>query len=223
MTGFAIRYGVLPKLVDPSALVDEGLPEAGGYLAVGRFSYLAVAGGPLAETLICRSGTVTVRQRDAVRIEADLVAVLDGRLAERRIEPTTLPFDFVGGYLGDVAGPSDSVWTFVDRLIAFDHQDQRTYLLAVEDGRPGVRAAADYWIVDTLRRLRWLPESSAASGASRARRYRTQLAVGESCGRLLLETPSGEGYLGLAGVLELAVPEPVELPAPKPIVLSVAG
>lgn len=222
MTRFAVRYGVLPKLVDLAALLGGGLPEAGGWLATDRFSYLTVTGGPLAETLVCRAGTVTVRERDAVRIEADLVAVLDGRLAERRIEPTTLPFDFVGGYLGDLTGPADSVWTFVDRLIAFDHQEQRTYLLAVEDGRSGVRAAADYWIADTLRRLRWLPGGAAdvVPDARPVRRYRTQLAVGESCGRLLLETPSGEGYLGLAGVLELAVPEPIAPPAP--IALSAA-
>jgi len=207
MTGFAIRYGVLPKLVD-AAVVRE-LPEAGGWLDGARFSYLVVTGGPLAETLTCR---------------ADLVSVLDGRLAERRIEPTTLPFDFVGGYLGDVAGPSDSVWTFADRLIAFDHQDRRTYLLAVQDGRSWVRAAADCWIADMLHRLRWLPEEAAVSDARPVRRYRAQLAVGESCGRLLLETQSAEGYLGLAGVMELAVPEPAELPAPQPTVaLSAAG
>jgi len=228
MTRFAIRYGVLPTLVDVTALLDGALPEAAGWLPADgeRFGYLAVTGGPLAETLTCRAGTVTVRERDTVRIEADLVAVLDGRLAERRIGPTTLPFDFVGGYLGDLTGPADSVWTFVDRLIAFDQQDQRTYLLAVEDGRSGVRAAADYWIADTLRRLRWLPADSAdvPPHPRRVRRYRAQLAVGESCGRLLLETQPGEGYLGLAGVLELTVPEPVELPAPRPAVqLSAAG
>ena len=227
MTGFAIRYGVLPKLVDISALLDGGLPEADGWLAADgdRFGYLAVSGGPLTETVTCRAGIVTVRERDTVRIEADLVAVLDGRLAERRIQPTTLPFDFVGGYLGDVAGPADSVWTFVDRLIAFDHQDQRTYLLAVEDGRSRVRSAADYWIADTLLRLRWLPDGSAAAVPELrpVRRYRTQLAMGESCGRLLLETQSGEGYLGLAGVMELAVPEPAELPSPQPVALSAAG
>jgi hypothetical protein len=230
MTRFAIRYGVLPRLVDVTTLLDGGLSEAAGWLPADgeRFGYLAVTGGPLAETLTCRAGTVTVRERNTVRIEADLVAVLDGRLAERRIEPTTLPFDFVGGYLGDLAGPADSVWTFVDRLIAFDHQDQRSYLLAVEDGRSGVRAAADYWIADTLRRLRWLP-AGAADGSPeprRVRRYRAQLAVGESCGRLLLETQpgEGEGYLGLAGVLELTVPEPIELPAPRPAVaLSAVG
>ncbi len=227
MTRFAIRYGVLPRLVDVTALLDGALPEAAGWLPADgeRFGYLAVAGGPLAETLTCRAGTVTVRERDTVRIEADLVAVLDGRLAERRIEPTMLPFDFVGGYLGDLTGPTESVWTFVDRLIALDHQDQRTYLLTVEDGRSGVRAAADYWIADTLRRLRWLPVGAAAvPDPRRVRRYRAQLAVGESCGRLLLETQPGEGYLGLAGVMELTVPEPVELPGPQPAVrLSVAG
>lgn len=228
MTRFAIRYGVLPKLVDLTALLDGGLPEADGWLPAdgGRFGYLAVAGGPLAETLSCRAGTVTVRERDAVRIEAELVALLDGRLAERRIEPTTLPFDFVGGYLGDLAGPADSVWTFVDRLIAFDHQDQRTYLVAVEDGRSGVRAAADYWIADTLRRLRWLPGSAVAAvpDARPVRRYRSQLAVGESCARLLSETQPGTGYLGLAGVMELTVPEPVALPASQPAVaLSAVG
>ena len=206
MTRFAIRYGVLPKLVDVAALRE--LPEAGGWLAGDRFGYLAVTGGPLAETLTCR---------------ADLVSVLDGRLAERRIEPPTLPFDFVGGYLGQVDGPSDSVWTFVDRLIAFDHQDRRTYLLAVQDGRSWVRAAADCWIADMVHRLRWLPEGAVAHDAWPVRRYRTQLATGESCARLLLETQSGQGYLGLAGVMELAVPEPAELPERQPsVVLSAA-
>lgn len=52
--------------------------------------------------------------------------------------------------------PPDAMWMFADRIVAVDHQADLTYLLAVEDGRIGVRAAADAWIVNTMRRMRRL-------------------------------------------------------------------
>lgn len=153
-----------------------------------RFSFLGDDRGPLSETVISSGGTVRVRDRRGVRVESgDLSGVLDARLADRWIGPTCLPFEFVGGYVGysrpergrthDVEpavpatrnpGPAairkpDAIWMFADRIVVVDHQAGLTYLLAVEDGRLGVRIAADAWIVDTMRRMHGLPPQLPAA------------------------------------------------------------
>ncbi|MBV9821289.1 MAG: hypothetical protein JO144_03525 [Actinobacteria bacterium] len=178
---FAVRYGLVPRALDTQAVYDglyaaspasfwldsnsAGNPSA-------RFSFLGDDRGPLSEILTGSGGAVSVRDRRGVRAESgDLSGVLDARLAGRRIGPTCLPFDLVGGYVG-YSGPErgwvrdldpfaqgnpDARWMFADRIVVVDHQAGVTYLVAVEDGRVGVRIAADAWIVDTMRRVRGLP------------------------------------------------------------------
>jgi len=146
-----------------------------------RFSFLGDDQGPLSETVICNGG-VSIRDRRGVRAESgDLFGVLATRLADRRIGPTCLPFTFVGGYVG-YCGPAgrvpdaelsvaaarypDAMWMFADRIVVVDHLAGLTYLLAVEDGRTGVRVAADAWIVDTMRRIRDLPSHQHTGAGS---------------------------------------------------------
>ncbi len=193
---FAIRYGLVRGALDTQAVFD-GLyasSPASFWLdsnQAGRFSFLGDDRGPLSETLIGRGGTVTVRDRQGDRVEpGEVFAVLDARLAERRIAATSLPFDFVGGYVGYAsvargsgvvaAGqPPEAMWLFADRIVAVDHEAELSYVLAVEDGRIGIRAAADAWIVETMRSL--VSYRLAAAGAQPTR---SALGAPLSAGRL---------------------------------------
>ena len=80
--------------------------------------------------------------------------------------PTTCPFDFNCGFVGyfgyelkadcegDAAHRSpmpDAAFVFADRLIAFDHLEQRTYVLCVTE--PAATEEAERWLDETSRRL----------------------------------------------------------------------
>jgi para-aminobenzoate synthetase len=99
---------------------------------------------------------------------------LDGELRRSRIDGTGLPFGFAGGYVGyfgyemkaecgagqaHVADTPDSAWMFADRFIAIDHEKQRTYLVAVDDGTPGPDRASSprRWIDDAAARVSEVP------------------------------------------------------------------
>lgn len=145
-----------------SSRVEEGL---------SRFSFMGDSTGPLSETLTYQAGSkvVTVRDADGLRVESgDIFEVLDRHLAERRIEAPDLPFDLTGGYVGyfgyeikaDCGGRQvhqaetiDATWIFADRLIAVDHQDDKTYVLAVyQDTEDGALQAKE-WLATFSNRL----------------------------------------------------------------------
>jgi para-aminobenzoate synthetase len=89
-----------------------------------------------------------------------------------RLVSDELPFDFNGGFAGylgyelkadcggEAAHPSampDAAFVFADRLIAFDHVERTTYVLALADDSPGTAEEAERWIRDTSLRLVSLP------------------------------------------------------------------
>ncbi|MEV4646752.1 aminodeoxychorismate synthase component I [Saccharopolyspora sp. NPDC049357] len=130
-----------------SSRVEEGL---------SRFSFLGDDSGPLSETLVYRVGSG----------DEPVLDRLQGELARREIEAPPLPFDFTGGYVGyfgyelkaDCGSPNrhrsptpDAVWIFADRFVAVDHQQQRTYLVALSEGED--RSGAVDWLADTAARL----------------------------------------------------------------------
>ncbi|CCH32297.1 aminodeoxychorismate synthase component I [Actinosynnema sp. NPDC047251] len=118
---------------------------------LSRFSFLGDTSGPLSEVLTCRtgSGVVEVRDADGVRlVPGGMFDVLEQRLRDRRTPDTDLPFDLTGGYVGyfgyelkaecrgaarHTAETPDAAWMFADRVIAVDHQEGLTYLVAVHD------------------------------------------------------------------------------------------
>ncbi|MFE9093595.1 aminodeoxychorismate synthase component I [Streptomyces sp. NPDC007264] len=136
-----------------SSRVEEGL---------SRFSFLGDTSGPLSEVLTYRTGSGTVEVRDAngVRlVTGSVFDVLEQRLRERRIPDTDLPFDLTGGYVGyfgyelkaecgatarHTAETPDAVWMFADRVVAVDHQEGLTYLVAVHDEK--ARRDAQEWV-----------------------------------------------------------------------------
>ncbi|MFB9587675.1 aminodeoxychorismate synthase component I [Streptomyces racemochromogenes] len=139
-----------------SARVEPGL---------SRFSFLGDARGPLAETVRYRveDGVVEVDSATPGSHRESVFDYLQRELARRVIDAPPLPFDFTGGYVGyfgyelkgDCGSPNrytaptpDAVWIFADRFLAVDHQEGRTYLLALSTG-PATADGASRWLADT--------------------------------------------------------------------------
>jgi para-aminobenzoate synthetase len=145
----------------------------------GRFSFLGDMSGPESELLTYRvgSGHVQVSRGGSRTTETGTIFdVLERRMAGLEVTLDDLPFDFNGGYVGyfgyetkaDLGGANahtshapDALWMFADRLIAIDHRDQVTYLIAVHP--PGRRdaVAAKGWLHDVAERLRGMPVAGA--------------------------------------------------------------
>ncbi|MFS4096328.1 aminodeoxychorismate synthase component I [Streptomyces sp. AF1A] len=168
----------LPEAVDSEAVflelfadspdsfwLDSSRVEAG----LSRFSFLGDAGGPLSEVLTYRVGAAAVKARDAAGVRVlsgSVFDVLQARLRERAVDPGSLPFDLTGGYVGyfgyelkaecgasarHSADTPDAAWMLADRLVAIDHLENRTYVLALYDERTEDEARA--WVERTATRL----------------------------------------------------------------------
>ncbi|MFF1956687.1 aminodeoxychorismate synthase component I [Streptomyces sp. NPDC058220] len=151
-----------------SSRVEEGL---------SRFSFLGDTSGPLSEVLTYRTGSGTVEVRDANGVHivtGSVFDVLEQRLRERRIPDSDLPFDLTGGYVGyfgyelkaecgatarHTAETPDAIWMFADRVIAVDHQEGLTYLVAVHDEK--TRRDAQDWVERTSALLMGLNPADA--------------------------------------------------------------
>ncbi|MFE9609901.1 aminodeoxychorismate synthase component I [Streptomyces sp. NPDC006012] len=151
-----------------SSRVEEGL---------SRFSFLGDTSGPLSETLTYRTGSGTVEVRDANGVgfvTGSVFDVLEQRLRERRIPDSDLPFDLTGGYVGyfgyelkaecgatarHTAETPDALWMFADRVVAVDHQEGLTYLVAVHDEK--TRGDAQEWVERTSALLMGLNPAGA--------------------------------------------------------------
>ncbi|HSS43636.1 MAG TPA: aminodeoxychorismate synthase component I [Solirubrobacterales bacterium] len=137
----------------------------------GRFSFMGDASGPNAELLLHNAGE-----------GIPLLDQLQERLNQLRpAELPDLPFEFDCGFVGYLgyelksecgyepprSSPHpDAVLVFSDRLIAFDHQEEATYLLCLH--KPGEEEAAEKWISATAAHLTDLSAASVgAPGESR--------------------------------------------------------
>ncbi|QIZ38822.1 aminodeoxychorismate synthase component I [Saccharopolyspora sp. ASAGF58] len=142
-----------------------------------RFSFLGDDRGPLAEHLTYRVAerTVRVRRGDGTeqRIRQDFFGYLDEQLRRRAVPtPQGLPFEFDLGYVGylgyelkaETSGSAahrsetpDAAMIFVDRMLAIDHVQHRSYLLALSTEQTEATAIA--WLDETALRLLALPSS----------------------------------------------------------------
>jgi para-aminobenzoate synthetase len=137
----------------------------------GRFSFIGDASGPLAEVVEHRVGE-----------GEPLFDRLQRRLEQLRpAQLPDLPFEFDCGFVGylgyeikaECGFPSlhrsthpDAAFIFSDRLIAFDHEQDHTYLLCLH--RPGEEEEAEAWLTTTAARLKDLGGlSSGEPGESR--------------------------------------------------------
>ena len=210
-----------------SSRADEG----------ARFSFIGDASGPLAATIaydvaegevqIERGGEVDTRRESIF----DYLSREMGRLRQIADE---LPFDFNCGFVGyfgyelkaDCGGSDahrsaqpDAAFVFADRLIAFDHVEQRTYVVCLAD--PHKLEEAERWIAGTSLRLASLPPRHdpewAATAEARepvefhlSRSHQQYLDDIAECKRRLFEGESYEICLTNKVTAEIA-PEPLPL------------
>ena len=145
------------------------LDSARGDPGVARFSFIGVPDGPLGQVVRYDVPTRTLVVDRASGREVRALGVLEycrAELARLRTDAPELPFDFTCGFAGYLgyelkaeaggrqayASPlPDAALVLCDRLIAFDHDERRVYLLALADAAGAVAAAA--WLESTARRL----------------------------------------------------------------------
>ncbi len=142
-----------------------------------RFSFMGSADGPLSATIYydVNNGELRVQRAEGEQevLQESIFDYLSREMRRLRYISHDLPFDFNCGFVGyfgyelkaDVEGnPAhrspmpDAAFVFADRLIAFDHVEQCTYVLCVTE--PGRAEQGDRWIAETSLRLASLPPIS---------------------------------------------------------------
>jgi len=93
----------------------------------------------------------------------DIFTFLEKQLAKHSVNNTTLPFDFVGGFVGyfgyelkALVGTKapyqsiypDSLWFFVDTFIAFDHLEKDMYFVCLDE-----KLEAEKWFEEVISQL----------------------------------------------------------------------
>ncbi len=187
--------------IDPE-LAFETLRSAGPFVwldsaidgvGTGRFSYLALGAGALAETVLldAAAGEVRVaRDGESRLVGTSLFDYVADQLASRT--PTAVPevpFEFLGGYVGwigyearsevgvasaHVSPVPDAALLFADRVVVIDHLADVAYLVALApQGDQAEQARADNWLTSTSDALAGIrgrassPPELAPRGAAR--------------------------------------------------------
>jgi para-aminobenzoate synthetase len=163
-----------------------------------RFSFMGDASGPLGATIAydVDAGEVTVERGGESEVRSESIfdylerELARLRLAAADLDTTDLPFDFDCGFVGylgyetkaDCASPNthssphpDAALILADRLIAFDHKENATYLLCLCD--PETEQASEAWLSATAATLSTLEPSSSTLGTGASSR-----ATGEGVG-----------------------------------------
>jgi para-aminobenzoate synthetase len=134
-----------------------------------RFSFMGAAGGPLSSVISydVTEGEVRVDRDGEVETHRESIFdYLSREMRHLRYLSDDLPFDFNCGFVGyfgyelkaDCEGDAthrstmpDAAFVFADRLIAFDHLEQVTYVLCIADAESA--EAGDRWLSETSLRL----------------------------------------------------------------------
>ena len=215
----------------------------------GRFSFMGDNGGPLGRAVSYDVTAGEVRIERGGEVELKRESIFDYLARELDAPPPggpELPFEFRCGFAGwlgyelkaecggDAAHESslpDAAFVFAGRMVAFDHTERCTYLLALTE--PGCEAEAERWLDATEARLAVLPDAptgrfptymegnrpvggefAAEPRLNRSReRYLEEI---EECKRLLAEGETYEVCLTNAVQAELGAgetdpPDPLEL------------
>jgi para-aminobenzoate synthetase len=176
--GTRVHHRVLATWCDPEAVflalygerdhavwLDSARVERG----LARFSFIGAPEGPLGQ--IARydvaTGVLTVdRAGGREELRESVLDYCERELARLRADVPDLPFDFACGFAGyfgyelkaELGGQlvhrsrlPDAALLLCDRLVAFDHAEQRMHLLALADADGA--AAADAWLAATEREL----------------------------------------------------------------------
>jgi para-aminobenzoate synthetase len=198
-----------------------------------RFSYIG-APGPLGFTVtydvergevrIDRGGEVEpgAQAERGERVQTRRESIfdyLDRESRRLRVAAPELPFAFDCGFVGYLgyelkaecggeaahrSPTADAAFVFADRVVAFDHQERRAYLLALSDER--TREQAQRWLVDTAARFKRLADEGAERLLASLGPYRGhnpptngegagELRLGRSREAYLEDVAACEGYL----------------------------
>ena len=152
-----------------------------------RFSYMGDSSGPLGQLVTYRSRSRSIEIRQGPDLQTRSQSIFDFLAEQLRQKPQTgppLPFDFTGGYVGyfgyelkgelegeyaNEASTPDAMWIKADRLIAFDHAEQQTWIVCID--QPALSEENRAWMEHIARQLGSpMPEaqqSASAEGPSR--------------------------------------------------------
>jgi para-aminobenzoate synthetase len=138
-----------------------------------RFSFMGDAAGPLGAAISydVGGGELKIERRDGAEVlKESIFDYLSREMRRVRYLSDDLPFDFNCGFVGyfgyelkaDCDGNDahrsttpDAAFVFADRLIAFDHLEQCTYVLCATE--PDGAEEGERWIAETALRLASLP------------------------------------------------------------------
>jgi para-aminobenzoate synthetase len=145
--------------------------------ARSRFSFVGASGGPLSSvvTYDVAAGEVRIARPEAAEVHRESIFdYLDREMRRLGSVPNDLPFDLTCGFVGylgyelkaDCEGNlpyrssvPDAAFVFADRLIAFDHLEQSTYVVCLTDAAGA--AAGERWIEEVSAALDGLPRLPA--------------------------------------------------------------
>jgi len=196
----------------------------------GRFSFIGDSQGPLGAVIAydVETGLVRVESGGTVQtFEESIFDYLAGAVESVRGAGSELPFGFDCGFAGyfgyelkaecDGAAAHrspmpDAAFVFADRMIAFDHEEGHTYLLALGDGKR--------WAEDTERRLGDLPPlpelATFAGGAGRT----VRASLRRSAERYLEDVESCKRHLAAGHSYEICLTNEAVFAAPADPLLA---
>lgn len=115
-----------------------------------RFSYMGDSSGPQGQLVTYRSRSRRIEIRQGPNIQTRTQSIFDflaEQLGQKLQTGPPLPFDFTGGYVGyfgyelkgelegeyanDSSTP-DAMWIKADRFVAFDHAEQQTWIVCID-------------------------------------------------------------------------------------------
>lgn len=199
----------------------------------GRFSFVGDSEGPLGAVIAydVETGLVQVESAGAVEtFEESIFDYLSCRLGSPGAVSPQLPFDFDCGFAGYFgyelkaecdgvaahrAATPDAAFVFADRLIAFDHEEGRTYLLSLTDG--------DGWIEATERRLQSLPSLPGLrleSESAREAEDRARFSLRRSAERYLEDIAACKRHLAAGHSYEICLTDKALFEAPPDPLLA---
>jgi para-aminobenzoate synthetase len=161
-----------------------------------RFSFMGAADGPLSATIsyeVSAGELLIERAQGSETLKESIFDYLSREMRRMRYLSHDLPFDFNCGFVGyfgyelkaDCEGNDahrstmpDAAFVFADRLIAFDHLEQCTYVLCLTE--PGGVEQADRWIAETSLRLASLAPLTAPEWDGAAREELTPFRLSRS-------------------------------------------
>jgi len=187
VTELLLQYVCIDRLLDAEQVfhhlygerhhafwLDSSLVEPG----LSRFSFIGAPEGPSGETLTYRVDDRTVVIEDVhgnIHSESgSIFQALERRLKSKLAGAEALPFEFCGGYVGyfgyelkaELGGTAafrastpDALWMRADHLVAFDHEEKKTYVLAATT--PPHKYHARKWVTHTAEKISSLDDDQS--------------------------------------------------------------